>query len=46
MAPAVAEECLVELRMAVMATGILVEEAFHLTTQLLSERIKSRVKVR
>jgi hypothetical protein len=40
-----AEEYLAELKMAVMATGTLVEVAFHQTTRSLSERTTLKVKI-
>jgi hypothetical protein len=45
MAPAVAEECLMELKMAAMATATSVEGASHMTTESRSERITSEVIV-
>jgi hypothetical protein len=45
MALAVAAEYLVELRLAVMATGTLAVGASHLTTQSLSERIMLKVNI-
>jgi len=45
MALAVVAKYLVELTLAVMATGTLVVGAFHLTTQSLSEKITLKVNI-